>query len=147
MNIDVFISHSSADRNTANCICKELESNNLSCWIAHRDIEPGADWAESIGNAIKRCKVMVIVFSKDSNKSVQVPRELSLALNNNVTIIPFKIDDTEPTGSMEYYLSDTHWLMASAGSMDANICILRDTVLPLLPDKQIPNILRPAGDL
>ena len=147
MKNDVFISHSSADRNIADMICAELENNNINCWIAHRNIEPGTDWAEAINNAIKNSTVMVAMFSKDSNNSVQVPRELNLALNNKVIIIPFKIDDTTPTGSIEYYLSDTHWLIAANGDMSTNICILKDTILPLLPHKKVPNILRPAGDL
>ena len=147
MKYDVFISHASSDKKIADLVCSELESNNITCWIAHRNIEPGTDWAEAINNAIKSSSVMVIVFSKHSNNSVQVPKELNLALNNKVNIIPFKIDDTVPTGSIEYYLSDTHWLMAADGEMVTNISILKDTILPLLPNKQLPNILRPAGDL
>lgn len=147
MKNDVFISHSSSDREIADLICAELENNNIICWIAHRNIEPGTDWAEAINAAIKSSSVMVIVFSKDANDSVQVPRELNLALNNKMNIIPFKIDETVPTGSIEYYLSDTHWLMATTGEMSTNISILKDTILPLLPNKKMPNILRPAGDL
>jgi hypothetical protein len=38
----VFISHSSNDRATADAICAHLESAGIKCWIAPRDIEPGA---------------------------------------------------------------------------------------------------------
>ena len=38
----VFISHSSKDRVTADAICAHLESAGINCWIAPRNIEPGA---------------------------------------------------------------------------------------------------------
>jgi len=38
----IFISHSSKDRPTADAICAHLESAGIKCWIAPRDIEPGA---------------------------------------------------------------------------------------------------------
>jgi predicted metalloprotease with PDZ domain len=44
----VFISYSSADRKTAERICFRLEQADLACWMAPRDIAPGADWGEAI---------------------------------------------------------------------------------------------------
>ena len=41
---DVFISHSSKDKQTADAICHYLEQNGIRCWIAPRDILPGEDW-------------------------------------------------------------------------------------------------------
>ena len=86
---DVFISYSSKDIEWADAICKTLETESLNCWIAHRDINPGEDWAESINNAIKESSVFVLVFSQNSNQSVQVIKELTLAVNNKCIIIPF----------------------------------------------------------
>jgi hypothetical protein len=40
----IFISHPSKDRATADAICAHLESAGIHCWIAPRDIEPGATW-------------------------------------------------------------------------------------------------------
>ena len=128
MNIDVFISHSSKDANIANAICNTLEANNIKCWIAPRDIRPGSDWAESINNAIENSKAMVLVFSENSNNSTQVAKELNLAINNKLIVLPFKIDDSNPTGSMKYYLSDTHWLDAVNGDVSKNIDLLKNLI-------------------
>lgn len=133
MNIDVFISHSSKDANIAKAICNTLESNGIRVWIAPRDIMPGSDWAESINNAIESSKAMVLVFSEYSNDSVQVAKELNLAVNNKLVILPFKIDKTDPTGSMKYYLSDTHWLDAINGDMKDEIEKLKDILISVLP--------------
>src|SRR5262245_42037426 len=44
----VFISHATVDREWANAISKRLEADEISCWIAPRNIPPGADYAQSI---------------------------------------------------------------------------------------------------
>src|SRR5262245_15926554 len=76
MLYDVFISHSKEDRLAALAICARFEAEKLRCWIAPRDIPSGADWAESIINALNASRVMVLVFSARSNDSPQVKREV-----------------------------------------------------------------------
>ena len=38
----VFISHSHKDFDIAHSVCCLLEDNNISCWIAPRDVRPQA---------------------------------------------------------------------------------------------------------
>ena len=52
MKYDVFISYSSADSKHAFDVCAFLESNNLKCWIAPRNIRPGAPYAHEIVQGI-----------------------------------------------------------------------------------------------
>jgi hypothetical protein len=59
MHHDVFISHSSKDKDIANTVCEKLEENDIKCWIAPRDIQPGDDWSTTIIRAIKKSKIMV----------------------------------------------------------------------------------------
>jgi hypothetical protein len=49
---DVFISHSSKDKLAADAACAVLEGEGIRCWIAPRDITPGAEWSASIIDAI-----------------------------------------------------------------------------------------------
>lgn len=140
MKIDVFISHSSKDEIIANEICESFERNGIKCWIAPRDISPGSDWAESINTAIKNSSVMVLVFSENSNNSTQVAKELNLAINNKLVILPFKIDQTTPTGSMEYYLSDTHWLQVSGQNIASEITVLNEVVVSALAHTRVETI-------
>lgn len=135
MERDVFISYSSVDKHVADAICSTLENSAIRCWIAPRDIIPGSDWAQSIINGIKSSKLMVLVFSHNSNGSSQVTKELNLAVSNNLIIMPFKIDDSMPSGSMEYYLADMHWLDAIDGDMQDQINNLRDIIKKVItPD-------------
>jgi len=42
---DVFISHSVKDKAVAEAIVARLEAESVTCWVAPRDVVPGADWA------------------------------------------------------------------------------------------------------
>jgi hypothetical protein len=50
---DVFISHSSVNKKAADAICHALEQNGVKCWIAPRDIPPGANYGGEIIKGIK----------------------------------------------------------------------------------------------
>ena len=109
---DVFISHSKTDKQVADALCAAFESQGVRCWIAPRDVPPGSDWASEIIKAISGSRVMVLVFSAAAADSAHVRHEITAAANAGVVIVPFKIDTTDPTGAMQYYLADTHWLDA-----------------------------------
>jgi hypothetical protein len=50
----VFISHSTKDKETAEAICRRLESEGIECWIAPRDIKVGSEWSEAIMRGIAK---------------------------------------------------------------------------------------------
>lgn len=112
MNHDVFISYSSINAQTAHAICHVLEEAKIRCWIAPRNIQPGADYADCIDSAINSCKVFVLVFSESAQLSKWVKSELNIAFDSNKTIIPFRIDTTSLYGAMRLILNDKHWLDA-----------------------------------
>src|ERR1700683_3384018 len=66
---DVFISYSSDDKPIADAACAALESANIRCWIAPRDISPGRDYGESIIDAIEGAKIFVLILSGSANGS------------------------------------------------------------------------------
>src|SRR5207244_2386999 len=63
----VFISYAAEDHAAAATILAALEAANVPCWMAPRDIQPGADYAEAIVEAIEASRAMVVVFSSHSN--------------------------------------------------------------------------------
>ncbi len=117
---DVFISHSSVDKEIADRLCSFLEHNGLKCWIAPRDIEPGCEWPVAIREATRHVKVMVVIYSVNSARSTQVPKELTLADKRKKKIIPYKIDDTDLIGSFDYFLSGAHWIMENKANPNAS---------------------------
>ena len=117
---EVFISYKSndptldnIDETVANELCKAIEAAGISCWIAPRDIEPGArSYEGAIIRAIKDCNVMLLVFSKLTNDSDDVFKEVANAARRRKQIIPFKIDNSEPNDDFEYHLGSVQWVDA-----------------------------------
>ncbi len=129
---DVFVSHSSKDKAIADAVCAVLEAKGLRCWVAPRDILPGHDWGESIIEAIKGAKVMVLVFSTNANNSNQIKREVERAANKNIPIIPLRIEAVDPTASLEYFLSTPHWLDAFTLPMDQHLQYLAQVIQKII---------------
>ena len=109
---DVFISYASPNKAAADTICAGLEQRSIRCWMAPRDIVPGVPWAESIIDAIEGSRVMLLLFSEASNKSVQVQREVERAVHKDVPLVPVRIENVMPTRTMEYFISSQHWFDA-----------------------------------
>ena len=129
---DVFISYSSLDKPVADAVCAGLESAKIRCWIAPRDVRPGLDYASEIINAIKSCRVLVVVFSSHSESSKNVLTEVERAMHYDVPIIPLRIEDVTPTGSFEYFLGSPHWLDALTPPLESHIVRLASAVAALM---------------
>ena len=52
----VFISYASRDATVAKSIVEHLEGRGLKCWMAPRDVKPGAQYADAIVQVINEAK-------------------------------------------------------------------------------------------
>jgi hypothetical protein len=125
---DVFVSYSNKDKPIADAVVAGLEKSGIRCWVAPRDITPGSSWGDAIISAIEGSRFMVIILSGNSNRSKQVIREVERAVANNVIIIPFRIENIDPTGAMAYFLSTEHWLDAITPPLERHIEKLQSTL-------------------
>lgn len=142
---EIFISYSHKDKATADAICAYVESKGIRCWYAPRDIMPGADWANSIIEAIDRTKILVLVFTDHSNISPQVLREVSNAVSAGVTVVPLKLTEKEPISGMKYYLATVHWLDAMDEDLSAaieNLYVLCKSILEAKASSDITEELK-----
>lgn len=114
------LSHTS-DKSTADMICSALESQGIPCWIAPRNILPGADWMESITDAMDQTKIVVLVFSENTEKSKWVKDEIKLALDENKTIIPFRIQEVYPQRALKLLKVSCQWLHAYTPPIEKHI--------------------------
>lgn len=121
MDHDVFISHSSHDREVAHAVCRRLEADGYRCWIAPRDILPGQDYGAAIVGGIRGARLFLLVFSSKSNESPQVKREVERAATSNLPIIPFRVENVTPSLALEYFISGAHWLDAIDPPLDRHL--------------------------
>ena len=146
---DVFISYSSKDKPTADAVCARLEANGLRCWIAPRDILPGADWSESIIDAINGSRAVVLIYSSNANDSPQIRREVERAVAKRIAVVPLRIEDVPMSKSLEYFISTPHWLDAMTPPLERHLDYLAETLKRLvrpeapLPKKVDPDPIKP----
>jgi ABC-type sugar transport system permease subunit len=141
---DVFISYSTIDKTTADAACATLENNGIRCWIAPRNIMPGAEWGAAIISAIDQCKVAVLIFSSHANASKQIFREVQRAIDRGIPVVPVRIEDVSPTEALAYFVGSVHWLDAITPPLERHLQKLADSVDALL-HAQAPDM--PAAKL
>jgi hypothetical protein len=101
---DVFVSHAVEDRDFADTVVRELEQRGRACWIAHRDIPPGVpSWAEPIVTAIARSRLMLVLLTSQSIDSVEVLREVTLADNEKIPLLPVSLDSSPMSPGLRYF--------------------------------------------
>ena len=124
----VFLSYSQKDKRAADAVCKALEANDVRVWMAPRDIPPGATWPESIPVAIDAARVMVLIFSESANSSKHIAREIDIACDRKLTIIPVRIENVALGGSLRYFLGTSQWFDAFPGPLEPHLTRLVATV-------------------
>jgi hypothetical protein len=139
MAYDVFISYASEDKIVADAACGMLESNGVRCWIAPRDVIPGMAYGEAIIDAIRSCRIMILVFSSKSNASPHIPKEIERAVSAGVAVIPFRIEDVKPGRSLDYFIGNVHWLDALTPPLERHLERLVRNVQTLL-SRDVPVI-------
>jgi hypothetical protein len=129
---DVFVSYSSMDKTVANSIVAYLEKDGIKCWIAPRDVLPGVNFHVAIVNAIKSCKIMVLIYSSRSNRSAHVKSEVNVAFESGAIIIPFRLEDVPLSQEMQYLISTKHWIDAMTPPLEDRINDLVSSVSTFL---------------
>jgi uncharacterized protein YjbI with pentapeptide repeats len=110
VSADIFISHSSRDRDMAQTLCDALEVRGFGCWMAERDVGPGENFQVAIYRAIRTAKAMVLVFSGHANNSDEIKKELVLASQSRLVVIPVRIEDVVPDEGFAYELAIRQWI-------------------------------------
>jgi TolB-like protein len=124
----VFVSYASHDTEIANTVCRELESRRVRCWIAPRDVAPGALYADAIVRAISESNVLVVVLSQSAVGSSHVGREVERAASKRKQIIAFRVDTASLSPELEYFLSNSQWIDVPGLGMPAALGKLANAV-------------------
>ncbi|HLG63090.1 MAG TPA: toll/interleukin-1 receptor domain-containing protein [Ktedonosporobacter sp.] len=94
-----FISYSSNDQDFAERLYADLQSNNVRCWYAPKDLKPGDFYRYQIEESIKVYDKLVLVLSQHSIKSKRVEEEVQQAWEREMqpgaplVLFPIRVDD------------------------------------------------------
>jgi hypothetical protein len=96
----IFISCSSKAGKAGLTICNAIEARGHACWISGRDVRPGENFQEAIVNAISNSGLTVLVFSANANNSDEIKKEIALASQSKIAVIPVRIEDVLPSAAL-----------------------------------------------
>ncbi len=109
-NAHLFVCFSSKDDAIARSVVEFLEQNGLACWISLRDVPPGANYQETIVQAIEHAMGIIFLFSESSSQSGEIKKELSIGGGINVPLFPLRLSPIMPTGALRYELATRQWI-------------------------------------
>ena len=119
---DAFISFSFKDQNIVESVVYELENRyGITCWTCLEYVKSGQSYKELIPDAIKNSSVTVVFISQNSLVSTEVPKEVGIALRYEKTVIPFKLDNSEFSGKLEYDLEGINYIDATVDPFEERI--------------------------
>src|SRR5579862_1258563 len=124
----VFLSYASPDAAAANQVCEFLESHGVPCWMAPRDVKPGAAYADAIVRAINESSALVLVLSAAAMASEHVSREVERAASKHKPVVAFRVDGANLSAELEYFLSRSQWIDVPALGMPAALARLAEAV-------------------
>jgi len=125
---DVFISYASQDATVADAVVSALEHRGLKCWIAPRNVTPGAFYADEIVHALDATKAIVLILSHNAAASPHVLREVERAASKRHPVISLRLDQAPLPAGLEYFLNTSQWLDASGEDFARSMPKLIDAV-------------------
>ena len=116
---EIFVIYASQDAAIADTVVRAFEGTGLKCWIAPRDVVPGALYADEIVRAINEAAAVVLILSEQAVASPHVGREIERASSKRRRIIVLRTDSAALTRALEYFLSESQWIDVGPGGIEA----------------------------
>lgn len=140
----VFISYSSRDEEEASSLARELQEHEATrVWFAPLSVRVGETYASSIASAVTGAAAVVLLLSLESMRSCHVKREIALAIDHGIMLLPFALQRqvlADLTPDWDYWLKTVQvrqWSGAQAAC---------SAIVPMLPRQvALPQAIRGTG--
>ena len=93
----LFISHLAAHREFAGNLQEELLKYGISCFVAHKDIEPTVEWQTEIETALSTSEALVALLHEGFHKSKWTDQEIGFAMGRGIPVFSIKFEE-DPYG-------------------------------------------------
>jgi TolB-like protein/Flp pilus assembly protein TadD len=124
----IFVSYASQDVELADALVRTLEGQGFRCWIAPRDVDPGARYADAIIDGINNSNAFVLILSESAVASSHVGKEIERASSKQKPILALRVDKTPLTHTFEYFLSESQWIEVGIGGISAALAKVADAI-------------------
>lgn len=104
----VFISYRRSDRAVAERLYELLRERNVTAWYDSL-IPHGTDWRDAIVEHLAPARVMVVLLSAAALESEELRKELAVAAEAGVPLLPVRLEDIELRGAFAYEFTRSRW--------------------------------------
>lgn len=132
--ISIFISYSRKDSEVVARLVQKLEAEGHEVWW-DMGIPGGTLWQKQIVMGLKKSSAFLLVVSRDSIKSINVLKELTLASEKGKNVYPVFLHDVEVPEEMELALSGIQRIDFHSRDFEAASAHLLQA---LEPDEEVP---------
>ena len=146
-----FISYSHDDSARVLPIVDRLRGEGVAVWLDREGIAGGGFWSEAVANAIRRCRVLLLLLTERSAASDCTAHELALAAERGIPILPVRLADVAVPPRLELYLAGIqyvelrHW--PDEGGWGALLAGLERAGIPAeRPRPAFPHVPSPTPD-
>lgn len=101
----VFLSYSRSDSPFADRLIERLWEKGFETWKDEGYLEGGQEWMAEISRAIENAHAFLVILSEDSIASSDVGKELFLAHESEVDIVPIELEAVSIPHEMRYQLA------------------------------------------
>ena len=101
----IFLSYSRRDGTYVDSLAVYLERSGFRIWVDRKGITGGEQWRREIVTAIQKSSMVVLFLSPNSARSENVRKELDLAEQARVRVLPVTIAPTDIPDTMKYQLA------------------------------------------
>ena len=102
---DIFISYARKDQERAEPLVSMLKEGGFSVWMDKGNIEAARLWSEQIVQAIKECRTLILLVSRNSLDSDNVLKEVMLASESKKKILPVYLEPCDLPDRFRYQLA------------------------------------------
>jgi uncharacterized integral membrane protein len=125
---DIFIAYPAEDKKTARLLVQKLETAGYSCKIFPRDLNDKSNYKTELEETLSNCSMFVLLYSDFAQKSDQLTKQVLLAEDFGLKIVPMKTGSVSPSLSNSLLLHKLEWVDVQGDGFKAAYEILLEII-------------------
>ena len=108
---DLFFCYSRYDARIAREVYHLMQQAGYRCWIDADDLLSGGSYAQIVTERISESRCLLFFHSEHTNQSFSALKEVLFAINNNIRVLPIKLDDAPYVDFLNLDLGSIQWFV------------------------------------
>lgn len=136
-----FISYSRVNKEFALKLAKELKAAGLPVWLDQLDIPTGKRWDDEIENALRECRIFMVILTPASIASDNTKDEIGYAIDHGKRILPVLLEDCE----VPLRLRRFQYVDFTKMNYNEGVRYAQELLAEMIEEESAPTLTRSAG--